>query len=539
MTQVVRENKYVTTLFIVTIIFFGLTLSNLPGQKPTASSQTIEGTTFNYADYNSVDHEQLAIFNYLDRIVTEKPLDDWTDWHAEGFHGLLHYVIAFMAYSVSRMFASTPGYRTDHYRDFAYKLIKKMNTTIDEYGNDSVEYIEWSNPDYGFMDYYWPNATDTNGLYVGGFRGPTNIMFTGHYALMEALYERNFNTGEMTDELSWFVEDWNNSLTTDGYGNPKEGGIWGVGLIPCEPYIVFVQCNSIPILTTELYDNMYGTWYMESGMWEYGLNFINTVMQDEYDLFTDGYYVYEPIGYTYTGEGPPPEFPGHSIRFGYPKVSSYCNGWALNFLDYTQENETIHDYPIYLDLFGKEVSGDKMYMLDTYRKPSSFGTYDILGTLFTMALARQQDDFTTLERLNNFMFSIFNKVWSEDNRMMHYDTMSLIPFLQIPLSYAWIWAMAPATIKDMAESHPEEFWGYPYISAADDEYIWVYQAEWDPDKSGFVLSIQVDQEATLTFSNFAIVPTAYSTGVSFADLIASGDDCILTLQPGTYQLVIK
>ena len=536
--MLLKENKFFIVTLILCIILFSTTFGNLPTAPAAMGTQTINGTTYDFADYGSLDHEALAVFNYLDSFITGKPYNDWEDWHAEGFDGLLHYVIAFMAYSMSRMFASTPGYRTDHYRDFAHDLIKKMNTTVAEYGNDSVEYIEWANPDYTFTEYYWPNATDPSDLYVGGFRGPTNIMWTGHYALMMAFYERSFNTGEMRDELSWFVADWNNSLTTDGLGNPKEGGIWGVGIIPCEPYIVFVQCNSIPILATELYDNMYDTQYMESGMWDYGLDFMNTVMQDDYGLFTDGYYVMEPMGYTFPRGVPPPEIPGHSLRFGSPKVSSYCNGWALNFLEYTQENETINDYPIYLELFGRDVSADKMYMVDTYHSPGSFGTFDMLGTLFTLALARQREDFTTLQRLKNFMFSPFNKVWSADGRMMHYDTMSLMPFFQVPLSYAWIWSTGSVSIKDLGDSHPEEFWDYPYISTADDNLIWIYQAEWDPVKDGFILNIKVDQDATLTFNNFDHAPSAYSNGLLLGELTASGGEYTLTLSPGSYNLVI-
>ena len=106
----------------------------------------------------------------------------------------------------------------------------------------------------GFVDYYWPDANNPDDLYVGGFRGPANIMWTGHYALMQTLYERSFNTGEHTEEITWFIEDWQNSVLTDGFGNLKEGGIWGTGIIPCEPYIVFVQCNTIPMLTTEFYN---------------------------------------------------------------------------------------------------------------------------------------------------------------------------------------------------------------------------------------------------------------------------------------------
>ena len=81
------------------------------------------------------------------------------------------------------------------------------------------------------------------------------------------------------------MNDWNNSLTTDGLNNSRESGIWECGLIPCQPYSIWVQCNSIPVLFTELYDNMYGTDYMP--IWDYGLWFANNIMQDDYGLFSD------------------------------------------------------------------------------------------------------------------------------------------------------------------------------------------------------------------------------------------------------------
>jgi len=68
--------------------------------------------------------------------------------------------------------------------------------------------------------------------------------------------------------------------------------------------------------------------------------------------------------------------------------------------------------------------------------------------------------------------------------------------------------------------------------------MWVYQAQWDPDKEGFILNVRVDQTATLTFTNFGFVPTAYSGGRSLGRLTSSGSDYILTLSPGTYHLVI-
>ena len=136
------------------------------------------------------------------------------------------------------------------------------------------------------------------------------------------------------------------------------------------------------------------------------------------------------------------------------------------------------------------------------------------------------------------MFDPYNKIWSADGREMHYDTSSATSFLQTSVAYAELWANTPTTLVDLADARPTAFWDYPYISAADDENIWVYRAEWDPIKEGFVLSIQVDQAATLTFSNFDANPTANTGGISVGDWTGSGDDYILSLNPGTYHLVI-
>ena len=173
-------------------------------------------------------------------------------------------------------------------------------------------------------------------------------------------------------------------------------------------------------------------------------------------------------------------------------------------------------------------------MYDTGR----FGTFDYLASLFTLALAKQRGDFSTRDRIANFMFDPYNKVWSADGREMHYDTSSATAFLQTSVAYAELWANTPTTMVDLADARPAAFWDYPYISVADDENIWVYRAEWDPVKEGFVLSIQVDTAATLTFSNFGSAPSAYNGAAVFSDLTAAGMDYTLDLAPGIYNLVI-
>ncbi len=548
MSETLKRNKFFSVALVATILFAGLTFGNLPGPEAPKGVVTVDGVTYNFADYQTLDHDMLAVFNYLDTLVSHSSQDynQWNGWYYQDAPTLVHYNIAFASYAAAFIAESTPGYRTSYYKDFAYDAIERMNTSIAEYGNTSVEYLEWANPDFygnpGYVDYYYPNPdniTNTS-IYTGGWRGPANIMWTGHYALMEALYQRDFDTGQTSNELSWFIKDWNNSLTTDGHGNPKAGGIWGVGLIPCEPFIVFTQCNSIPIATTELYDSLYGTDYMP--IWNYGLNFIDTTMRDAHNLTTNGYYVQAPIGHYY--EAVPSTVPNNAVSPydpSKPNFAAYGTAWTMAFLQQTQPQVTARDYPVFLDTCEKQVSGDKAYIQHTYNDPSNgYGLFDIYGTFFGMLLANQQGDYNTRDRLANWLFGPYNRVWSSDGRAMHFDTMSLTGFAQPIMAIGYIWAHAPNTVIDVTKARPSEFWNYPYISSADDNNIWVYQAQWDPVKEGFILNIGVDSTASLVFSNFNSMPTAYLAGGGTIPLVSAGSGLYsLTLSPGNYQLVIK
>jgi hypothetical protein len=536
-----KESKFFVCVVIATVLLAGVTFGNLPTPAAPSGIQVVNGITYNFASYPALNREQLAIFNYLDSIVTHQPYDSWNGWYADQFHGLLHYVVAFLMYVASGLFESTPGYRTEYYQNFSWSLLQKMNTSV---GNNSIEYLEWNHPDYKYNQYWYPNAETPNAsidVYTGGFRGPANIMWTGHYGLMEALHERNFNDSRALIELTWFIHDWNNTLTTDGHGNPQVGGIWKIGLIPCEPYIAFVNCNSIPMFATYLYDDLYDTNFMPE--WDFGLNFSNTVAQDEYGLFTNGYHVQEPLGYQQPTSGALQPFPGNTIDRltgdGKPSVSGYITAWALMFLEAIQAQETIHDYPIFLDAYGRDISGDKLCILGSYRHPESFGVTDMLANLMTMPLTNQRGDYITGQRIRNFLYSSFNKVWSADGRKMWYDATSLIPFLQAPLTAAWLWGTTPKVIRDLASARPTQFWNYPYISQANDNSIWVHQAVWDPVKSSFILNIGVDQTATLTFSNFDHTPSAYAGGALLKQLTPVSGGYELELSPGSYLLVIR
>ncbi|MHA2066983.1 MAG: hypothetical protein ACXABY_21665, partial [Candidatus Thorarchaeota archaeon] len=68
-----RNNKFVMASLLLCVVLGGLTFSNLPGLRPAMGIQVIDGITYDFANYQSVDKEQLALFNYLDTIVTQQP----------------------------------------------------------------------------------------------------------------------------------------------------------------------------------------------------------------------------------------------------------------------------------------------------------------------------------------------------------------------------------------------------------------------------------------------------------------------------------
>ena len=66
----------------------------------------------------------------------------------------------------------------------------------------------------------------------------------------------------------------------------------------------------------------------------------------------------------------------------------------------------------------------------------------------------------------------------------------------------------------------------PNKSLKNDEYL------------ALILYFEIDNTATLTFSNFDSQPTAYSHSKQLCELTEIGEDYVLTLEPGTYNLVI-
>ena len=80
MAEILKKNKVMVGALIATLIIAGLTFDNLPNSDPNLGVQTISGVKYNFADYPNLNHEQIALYNYLRNIVTGEDINSFDNW---------------------------------------------------------------------------------------------------------------------------------------------------------------------------------------------------------------------------------------------------------------------------------------------------------------------------------------------------------------------------------------------------------------------------------------------------------------------------
>lgn len=442
---------------------------------------------------------------------------------------LTQYFLAFTTYGMAKIADSTPGYRTNYYTDIFHKLIAMMNSS-------EMEQIEWIEE----------NFTDPHYASLGnGYRGPTNIMWTGHYALMELLSYSIFRDNRYNNEISFYMNDWNSSLTatTTWNGTPSNGlGRWETGLIPCEPYIVFVQCNSIPFYAMRLYDKLHSTTYQQSSL--PGIAWWQTNMIDPSGVPIDGYYVAEPVGIHRSPANLPPTFPGVSRTSNtpYPKVSAYGSAWITmlyNAMGYTTLASTL--YGNFKNDFVHYSTGDTAYVVDSYHAPNEFGVLDFVGNVFAYFCASEMGDAALFRKLENWFYGPFEGRWN--GYKYSFDTSSLGSLSSIAypvINFAWAWSHAYSNLTSLMNPRPNAFFtNAPYISnQSTTDGLFIYQAYYDQARGALILTVETHNTEVLTFDNFPGVQGVYTAQGAYTNWSQNGSQLLLTLSPGTYSFVI-
>ncbi|MHA1215313.1 MAG: linalool dehydratase/isomerase domain-containing protein [Candidatus Hodarchaeales archaeon] len=538
--ELITKSKLLLILLIMSVALIGSIFVLQPVSPATPKFSKLNVPNKGVIDFNSypkLEREVIGLWNSL------RNLYDVTDLSNESVNDLsvlpdvlTQYFLAFTIYGASQIADSTPGYRSDYYKQVFEKIILMMNST-------AMEELEWINPHYADDDYAGMG---------NGFRGPTNIMWTGHYALMQLLYYNIFRDSTFIDETTWFLDDWNNSLTAtttwdnqtslDSQGRPL--GLWKCGLIPCEPYIVFVQCNSIPFYTMRLYDTLFGTNYQEASL--PGIDWWQEHMTDPNGVQIDGYFHAEPAELEKAIRFDlPTSYPNPAVTVGkpdWPKVASYGSAWASMFYyAFGETNIAKTYYNTWKDIFVHYTINDQAYTPNSYHYPNNFGSYDLIGNMFAYFAAKEFGDTDLFRRLENWFYEPFPGFWN--GYEYNFDTSALGElgsFFNPILNFAWAWGHADSTLADLMDVRPDSYYNYPYISNTNvKEGLFVYQAYYDEEKEAFILTLEASDNTVLTFENFPNVQGVYSTNTkNYFTWSQDGTQMHLAVTPGIYSFVI-
>jgi hypothetical protein len=528
----VSKNKLFAVFLTLTIIVAGSTTVLAPAQKsdPALPVISVPGKgSFNLSTYPSLDRQVIGLVNLFRDYYRVSDLSKISVNDLSMLPPFFtHYFLAFTTYGVAMIADSTPSFRTDYYKQIFHKLIAMMNSS-------TMERLEWTSHNF------------INESYAGvgnSFRGPSNIMWTGHFALMELFYESTFRDGRYSSEIKGYLDQWNASLTspTTWNGSQSDGlGRWGVGLIPCEPYIVFVQCNSIPFYAMRLYDNLHQTTYQEASL--AGIQWWQDNMIDSRGIPIDGYYVTEPMERHKPKTGINQTYPGPALTEGYstPKVSAYGSAWATMFynaMGMTNLAETMYDD--WKSAFVHYSTDNTAYVAESYYYPSDFGVNEYVANVFAYFCTDEMGDSALNQKLENWFFGPFEGRWDGDK--YEFDTSalgSLGSFTYPVVNFAWAWTHADSTLSDLMTPREDAFYEKPYISNQSTvEGLFIYQATYDESKEAFILTVETENGVVLTFDNFPNVQGVFTAQGQFAGWSQEGSQMLLNLTPGTYSFVI-
>jgi hypothetical protein len=361
---------------------------------------------------------------------------------------------------------------------------------------------------------------------------------------MELLYYSAFRDAVYNAEITSYMEQWEKSLTSETLwnGNNSGGlGKWGTGLIPCEPYIVFVQCNSIPFYAMRLYDRLHNTTYSLASL--PGIAWWQKNMINSDGIPIDGYYIVQPSNKYPDMSGSTQTYPGPALTRGLttPKVSGYGSAWITMFYNGMGMKEPAAGlYKNWKEEFVHYSTEDTAYVVESYYYPKDFGIYEYVANLFAYFCSREMGDTTLFNKLDRWFYSPFEGRWNGNK--YEYDTSvlgGLSSFTYPVINFAWAWTHTNSTLKDLLNPDNALFFTYPYISdQTSKDGLFVYQAYYDSNKRAFILTVETLNKTTLTFSNFPNVKGVFTSQGQYTEWTQKGDKMQLSLNPGVYSFVI-
>jgi len=531
------KNKY---FLICCILVAGLCISIVYQpiswlKSPNFPEITTSERIYDLAEYPHLSNEIIGLYNYFREILFGQDINSFDNIEpyvgsvpmsfGPGGDAGIRYILAFLTYGMSEMIQTTPGYRDpSYYQNVSDWLLQKMEAPkTKEYWNISGNMMYDGKSYYQYtIDYYGVPPGDFEGLLY------TNIMYRGHWILMQSLYQYLFNDVKYNETLTQQC-----NLLYDAMTNASNP-LYRTPGVPCEPVQIFVQCNTIQSLAFKIYDNCLNTSptnYFSAA--ERLLEWELDNMTNEDGLFVNGINITKFIN----GD------PNYVDDFD----SGYTQGWFIAFVNAYNQSVAQDLYPIFKSNYIKEdvypgFMGDFAFMLedkemDPYSMDLMNFAFSIAANGFGLACAKEMGDTETRDKILNWFTFFFSPKWEEN---MYYYPTPLFEGLQFVFNMILYWAGLDWTnLGNFTQRRDSSFWTQPYIADVSDvENIFINQAIYDDPNSAFLLTCSAARPGNITLTNAAWGNIYSAQGTGWANQTI-GDNITLMIDRGNYNFVIE
>ena len=533
-----KKNKYFLTCcaLLVALVFVSVYEPQSWIPTPNYPNITTSERTYDLKEYPQLPNEIIGLFNYFRDILFSQGVNEFANMEpyigglpiafGPGGDAGLRYVLAFSAYTIAEMMATTPGYRDpSYYQNTSDWMIQKMEAPkVREYWNSSpvARYDDKTYYQYT-IDHYGVPAGDGYGLNY------TNIMYRAHWILMQALYQYLFNDTKYHSNLKFQIDALYDEMTNAS--NPTHFIGYGV---PCEPVEIFSQCQTPQSLAFKMYDSALNTtptnYYSAIEKW---LEWSLENMTNADGLFYNG------INVTKFENGDP--------NFVLYNDSGYTQGWTIAFINAYNQTIAQNLYPKFKDVYVKDIYpgiiGDIAYVTE-YAYADPFSTdimefaWSIVSTGFGIMAAREMGDQVTLDKFLNWANHLFMPKWEGNTYSYSAPGFEGMEFV-INMILHWGSQGPWVTLNNFTQRKSLSFWTQPYIvDVSDVENIFINQAYYDETNSAFILTCSTGNPGTITLTN-ALGGSVYSAQNSGFSTSAVGNNITINVNRGSFNFVVE
>jgi len=406
----------VILMFFLPLLLALPLLSQAQSPGPVAS-----GSDINLNNYPAADEKEWGQLLWNLKLANQD-LADFTHYRSVDQQGISanRYTIAFASYFLAlEQYHKFPAWREAIQPAFDRLIQKMLQKPVWEY---------WANESFGItkfepnMDRPYASSSDPVGY--------ANIMYSGHLGMMINLYQMLYHDmkwdkpGSIVfqwDEKTRFVYD-NRRLQEvmfiQNITNPVPG-------IECERNAIFPACNTHPIISYKLYDQMHNTRFFASATSVYNpwcdSVFINPVTKD----FASFYLIKQ--GWAFSGWNPRygnkmDEVMAEMVKKGVDFNSGGNDGWIGTFMHAWRPNLIENNYPYLKKKHYKELPNGTAILTKDVIAPDAYYAF------FT-ALAAEVGDEQAREALLKTVDSIYSPVWEDGT--YHYPFMDNVPTVNL------------------------------------------------------------------------------------------------------------